>query len=177
MQLHTRLTKFLLTVACFVLTFYMLTYSVWWRFLKWNNIVVCAFPYLPIPFSPMLFVVVGLLGKCCTYLCRVLNDNISNNIIKLLWIDNSVITYTHTYLLSSHATSHKSDWILTDCCLLCLTFLYAYVFSLMKVPEVERHCCLCVRILAYPFVSHACCCWFTWKVFDVFVSCLKRQYA
>ena len=36
------------------------------------------------------------------------------------------------------ATSHKADWILTDCCPLYLPLLYMHVFSLMKVLEVER---------------------------------------
>ena len=43
------------------------------------------------------------------------------------------------------------------------------------------HCCLCVRTLVYPFFSHACCYWFTWNKFDVFVSvylllCVKQYY-
>ena len=41
-------------------------------------------------------------------------------------------------MFSSHATSHKADWILTDCCLLCLALLYAHVFSLMKVLDTEQ---------------------------------------
>ena len=32
------------------------------------------------------------------------------------------------------------------------------------------HCCLCFHILIYTFFSHTCCCWFTWKKFDVCVS-------
>ena len=36
MQLYIRLTEFLLTYACFVIHFYMLTYSVWWSLWKWN---------------------------------------------------------------------------------------------------------------------------------------------
>ena len=31
-------------------------------------------------------------------------------------------------LFWSHATSHRTDRILTDCCLLCLAFLYAHAF-------------------------------------------------
>ena len=41
------------------------------------------------------------------------------------------------WLFYSHATSHKADWILTDRCLLCLAFLYAHIFNLMRVLEVE----------------------------------------
>ena len=40
-------------------------------------------------------------------------------------------------LFCSHATSHKANRILTDCCLLCLAFVFAYDFSLMKILEVE----------------------------------------
>ena len=46
------------------------------------------------------------------------------------------------------------------------------------------HCCLQVRTLNYSFFSHACCCWFTWKNYNVFVtvcswsllSCVKQYY-
>ena len=42
-------------------------------------------------------------------------------------------------LFCSHATSHKADCILTvDCSLLCVAFLYAHVFSLIKVLEMDR---------------------------------------
>ena len=65
------------------------------------------------------------------------------------------------------------------------------MISLMKILEVERselhllensiatillfmYCvnsaCGCVRILVYPFFSHACCCRFIWNKFDIFVG-------
>ena len=53
------------------------------------------------------------------YLCRVLNDNMRNNIIALRWNDNSVITYTHTYLLS------------------CYTSTYAYILNLSEGDDCD----------------------------------------
>ena len=44
-------------------------------------------------------------------------------------------------LFSSHATSHKADWILTTRCLLYLAFLYGHVNSLIKVIR-SGFCCL-----------------------------------
>ena len=94
-------------------------------------------------------------------------------------------------LFSRNESSHKFDWNITARCLLCLVLLYVQVISLMKVLEVEcTGLCLiknsiattllfvycvhsaycCVRILVYPIFSNACCCWFTWNEFDVFVS-------
>ena len=95
------------------------------------------------------------------------------------------------WLFCSHATSHKADWILTTCCLLCLGLLYAQVISLMKVLEVERSglsllknstattflvCVLwtqCWWLLAHTFLFlflSYCCCWFTYNQFDLNVS-------
>ena len=80
-----------------------------------------------------------------------------------------------TVLFTCNAFSHKTDWVLTTCCLLCLVFLDAHANSLIKVLEVEcsRHlplgnsiafslifvywvhtACCCVRLLVYPLLSH-----------------------
>ena len=45
---------------------------------------------------------------------------------------------TTIILFTRNASSHKTDWIPTTRCPLCFAYLYAPVFSLMKVLEVER---------------------------------------
>ena len=40
----------------------------------------------------------------------------------------------------------------------------------MRTYSVWWRCLKCVRIHAYLFFFNAHCCWFTWKVFDVFVG-------
>ena len=83
--------------------------------------------------------------------------------------------HTTTVFFTRNASSHKTDWILTTGCLLCLTFLYAHVNSLINIFEVEcsRFYFLensiatsllfvyflhitwrCVCILIYPLFSH-----------------------
>ena len=55
----------------------------------------------------------------------------------------------------------NSYWLLPA--LPCL--FYTYAFSLQNILKVEGS-----RAFSYLSVPHACCCWFIWKVFDVFVS-------
>ena len=42
-----------------------------------------------------------------------------------------------TRLFCSHATSHRADWILTECCVLCLALLYAHAFTTQSRMFVE----------------------------------------
>ena len=81
------------------------------------------------------------------------------------------------HLFCYHATSHRTDWITTDCCPLRLAFLYTHTFSLQNVLKVEslRSCllenffcdslCMCILILVsvylcivyiLPLVAFAC---------------------
>ena len=69
----------------------------------------------------------------------------------------------------------------------CLVFLYAH-FSLMKFLKwnvrgfafsiilLRPHCWFCsicyVRIVVYPFFSHACFCWFTCSMYLCHVYCV-----
>ena len=86
--------------------------------------------------------------------------------------DLQTTTFGHTQL-------HKrlTEFLLT-LYPLCLTLLYTHVLSLTNVPEafspsrkLYRDCLyMCILTLVYPFRLHACCYWFTWIVFDVFVS-------
>ena len=81
------------------------------------------------------------------------------------------------------ATSLKADWITTDSCPLWHAFLYMHVFSLQNVLKVKGSrshllensiatSCLCS--FSYLSVAHTCCCWFIWKVFDVY--CVLRTH-
>ena len=45
---------------------------------------------------------------------------------------------TTNVFFTCNTSSHKTDWIATDFCLLCLAFLYPHVFCLMKVLAVAR---------------------------------------
>ena len=65
-------------------------------------------------------------------------------------------------LFCSHATSHKTDRIHTDCCLLCLAFVFAHDFSLMKILELES---LGFRFLDNSFATSL-----------LFVWCLLRKH-
>ena len=51
---------------------------------------------------------------------------------------------TSTVLFTCDASSHKTDWILTTRCLLCLASLYAYVNDLINVLDVK---CSWLRLL------------------------------
>ena len=94
--------------------------------------------------------------------------------------------HTTTVLFTCNASSHKTDWITTDYCLLCLFKCsriqydegsWSRIFGVSSFWEffcnyivvLCTHYGLCVRIVVYPFF-HTRCCWFTWNVLDVFVN-------
>ena len=86
-------------------------------------------------------------------------------------------------LFCSHRTSHKVDWIFTDCCPLCLVLLCTHAFSLQNILNVEglRSC------LLENSIANACICafWYPssllllviWNVFDVYVSVYRVHIA
>ena len=71
---------------------------------------------------------------------------------------------TTTVLFTIYSSSHKTDWILTTRCLICLVVLYAHANSMMKVLEAEYSCLRLLKsfiatstLFAY-FDHIACCC-------------------
>ena len=68
----------------------------------------------------------------------------------------------------SHGISHKTDCILTT--VACFVLPFYMRMSLVWWRFLKCSLDSAFRILVYPFCSHACCCWFTWNKFYVFVS-------
>ena len=68
------------------------------------------------------------------------------NCYKLFASHTWTLIFSHDYLLTiffKNATSHKTNWITTNCCLLCLAFLSTHNLSLQNVLKVEgSHFCL-----------------------------------
>ena len=76
-------------------------------------------------------------------------------------------------------SSHRIDWIITDCCPLFPALLDRYVFSLQNVLNLEgswsrlfEESIAKAYVCAFSYLSvpHNCCYWFIWKMFDIFVS-------
>ena len=125
---------------------YICTYSVWWRLLKWT---IRGFAFSRIS----------------------------------LWLYNNNLFSRYSYytsmeifkppLFSSHATSHKADWILTtDCCLLCLAiFICACIQSdkgswngTFGVSSSREFLFYHIVVFVVLSCSHASCCsWFTYN--------------
>ena len=82
--------------------------------------------------------------------------------LRSLFLSQNYLAIYKPQLFFLFATSHRADWILTNCCLFCLAFLYAHVFNLIKVLEVER---LGFRLLENYF-----------KITLFFVQCLLRSH-
>ena len=107
-QLHTRQTEFLLTVACFVFSFYMRTSSVWWSFLKWNVrwVRILVYPY------SLIFVVVGLLRTCSMYLYRVYCVHIASCCVRFGCMFVIYLFHTHCLCFCSFCLLFSCEMIL-----------------------------------------------------------------
>ena len=57
------------------------------------------------------------------------------------------------------ATSRKTEWIITDYCLLCLVVLQYETFSLTNVLK-DSIATACICAFSYLSVPYACCYWF-----------------
>ena len=72
--------------------------------------------------------------------CEENNCGLKISVIMAHW--TIVIVYLEIFkpwqFSSRNASSHKTDWITTTRCQLCLALLCLQVISLMKVPKVER---------------------------------------
>ena len=88
----------------------------------------------------------------------------------------------HTIEMFKHATSHKTDWITTDCRLLCLALLQSNKISQTNVLEAEDSrtnlpensiATACICAFSCLPATHTCCYWFIWRVFCVFVQTLR----
>ena len=85
----------------------------------------------------------ALLMYHCSHLYNVYNNNYNNNCSFVIFICLQPFCKPHLYFILhttemfKHATSHKTDWITTDCCPLCLAPLYIHAFSLQNVLQVE----------------------------------------
>ena len=69
----------------------------------------------------------------------VYNLFVNNKTCSLDLYSYSGILQTKTVLFTVNASSHKTNWITTARCLLCLGLIYAQVVSLKKDLEVEQN--------------------------------------
>ena len=116
------------------------------------------------------------------YLLFSHNLFVSTNTYSLDLYSEELEPRTTTVLFTRNASSYKIDWITTDWLpALSCPFIVQHEqskerfwsrrFSFSPSRELYRdRLYIYLLILIYPFFPHACCYWFTWIVFDVFVS-------
>ena len=125
----------------------------------------------------------------CANFYHVYNNNYNHNYPLVIHIclqhfcTYSLDLYSED-LFRSNATSHNTEWITTDSCLLCLAFKqknilkveYLYTRFLNKSIPTSWflvhliYLAGCVFPYVYRLFSCWCCCWFTIFKFDVFIS-------
>ena len=115
----------------------------------------------------------------CSNLYYVYDNNYNNNYSFVILICLQPFCRPHLYFILhttqifKHSTSHKADWITTDCCLLTLALLHVHVFTLQNVVKeaqvefsrkfayVHSHTCLSRMIVAVSlfgwYSMHLCC--------------------
>ena len=112
----------------------------------------------------MCFVLVKFFIFLTTFLCHCSHITDTTIIITITaYSTQPFTTCSQLQLFCSHGTSHKGDWIPTDCCPLCLALLYTHIRlqNVLKVEDswsrllensIAKKLCMCILIL----VCHAC---------------------
>ena len=130
-----------------------------WRFYLFKNVWIYTFVNCKQSKNKYVFSfsfsLLYTLFTCPTFSNLYNNDYNNNCLFDILLTQLFAILLTTE--IFKHVTSHKADWIRTDCCPFCLDFLYTHAFCLQNVLNIKGSLS---RLLAFSRIvyvhSHTC---------------------